>query len=432
MSRLVPRLTLIGTCAIGVSGLLAGPALAINNYVTQPVVTGVSSVTPESAMLSGAIDTGGDEGVNFTAAPNDPYTFGGITITAPAILNGIPVGQGFYSTALFEADPLSDYIASGNQPGVETVTAQTVEVPTSAGLSSVNAKIGAYPAASGLGSATLTPGTKYVYWIVQQAGESRDATTVNEYSPSDLAAWIAGTGKIAANGFGSSSTVTSSNDYAAWAAGTGSFAGDPNDPTKVPASLINPDYACVLNTTIAANTNPVWASELAAAAVPLSAGSSSINGTALPDGIASASVSGSFTATAKQEPAEQGPCVAFYGGNSTNFYVSSTGSFTTPKLGKIVVAAKGTVAGRKATLTIKDESVESAAGTIVLSAKKGKKTVTAASGKFSVPAGATGTASLKLTSAGSSLLKKSKKLVTRITLTSTTDQPSSSKTVTLS
>ena len=88
-----------------------------------------------------------------------------------------------------------------------------------------------------------------------------------------------------------------------------------------------------------------------------------------------------------------------------------SGSFTTPKLGKIVVAGKGTVAGKKATLTINDESVEKAAGTIVLTAKKGKKTVTVASGKFSVPAGATGTASLKLTSAGSSLLKKSKKLV---------------------
>ena len=431
MSRLVPRLALIGTCAIGVSGLVAGPAFALNNYVTQPVVTGVSSLTPESAQLSGAIDTGGDPGVTFTASPAAPYSFGGLTITSSAILNGIPVGLGFYSTALFEADPLSDYVASGDQPGAETVLAQTVEVPTSTGLSSVNAEIGSYPAASGSGT-PLTPGTKYVYWIVQQAGETQQATTVNEYSASDLANWQAGSGTITANGFGSSSNVTGSNDYAAWSAGTGSFAGDPNDPTKVPGSLINPDYACVLNTTIAANKNATWAAELAAGQVPVSAGTTTLNGTALPDGIASASVSGAFTATAKQEPAEQGPCVSFYGGNSTNFYVSASGSFTTPKLGKIVVAGKGTVAGKKATLTINDESVEKAAGTIVLTGKKGKKTVTVASGKFSVPAGATGTASLKLTSAGSSLLKKSKKLVTKITLTSTTDQPSPSKTVTLS
>ena len=105
MSRLVPRLALMGTCAIGVSGLIAGPAFAINNYVAQPVVTGVSSVTPESAALSGAIDTGGDPGVNFTASAASPFSVGGLTITSPAILNGIPVNQGYYSTALFEADP---------------------------------------------------------------------------------------------------------------------------------------------------------------------------------------------------------------------------------------------------------------------------------------------------------------------------------------
>ena len=145
MSRLVPRLALIGTCAIGVSGLVAGPAFALNNYVTQPVVTGVSSLTPESAVLSGAIDTGGDPGVTFTASPAAPYSFGGLTITSSAILNGIPVGLGFYSTALFEADPLSDYVASGNQPGAETVTAQAVEVPTATGLSAVSAEIGCLP-----------------------------------------------------------------------------------------------------------------------------------------------------------------------------------------------------------------------------------------------------------------------------------------------
>ncbi len=129
----------------------------------------------------------------------------------------------------------------------------------------------------------------------------------------------------------------------------------------------------MLNTTIAANKNATWAAELAAGEVPVSAGTTTLNGTALPDGIASASVSGAFTATAKQEPAEQGPCVAFYGGNSTNFYVSASGSFTTPKLGKIVVAGKGTVAGKKATLTINDESVEKAAGTIVLTAQEGQE-----------------------------------------------------------
>jgi hypothetical protein len=427
---MIPRLALIGSCAIGVCGLVAGPAYAVNNYVTQPVVTGASSITPESATVSGALDTGGDEGVNFSAAPTNPYSFGGLTITSPAILNGIPVGQGFFSTALFEADPVSDFNASGGQPGGETVTAPVVEVPTITGLTAVSAEIGAYPAANSFGSTPLTPGTKYYYWVVQQAGETDQATTVNEYSASDLANWIAGTGKLTASGFGSSTTESSSNDLAAWQAGTGSFKGDPNDPTKVPASTINPDYACVLNTVIAANTDPTWAAELAAKQVPTAAGSSSIGSTALPYGINSASASGSFTAASGAKPAEQGPCVAFYGGNSTNFYQSGYGMFTTPKLGKIVVGGKGTVAGRKATITVSDKSVEKAAGTIVLATKKG---VTVASGKFSVPSGASDAVSLKLTKKGASLLKKAKKggLVTSITLTSDTDQPTSSKKVTL-
>jgi hypothetical protein len=430
LTRLVPRLTLIGTCVLGVSGLVAGPAQAVNNYVTQPVVTGASSITPESAVLSGAIDTGGDPGVTFNGSPYDPYSFGGLTITSSAILNGIPVNEGFFSTALFEADPVSDYVASGDQPGAETVTAQAVEVPTTTGLSAVSAEIGGYPASTAIGQ-TLTPGTKYIYWVVQQAGESDDATTVNEYSSTDLANWLAGSGTITANGFSSSSTVSSSNDYAAWKAGTGSDAGDPTDPTKVPASAINPDYACVLDSTIAANKNATWAAELAAGQVPVAAGSSTANGTAVPYGVASASPGGAFKATASQQPAEQGQCVAFYGGNSTNFYTSGFGVFTTPKLGKIVVGSKGTVAHHKATLTVTDDSVENASGTIVLTAKKGHKTITVASGSFKVPAGATGSASLKLTKKGSSLLAKSKKLVTKISLTSNTDQPSSSKSVTL-
>lgn len=431
MTRLVPRLALIGASVVGASGLVAGPAYAANNYVTSPTVSGVKSLTPESAVLTGTIDTGGNPGVPFQASPSAPAYYAGRTITSPGIVDGIPVGQGFFSTALLEADPMSDYVASGNQPGADTVTAQVVEVPTTTGLSAVSAEIGAYPAASATDASPLTPGTKYVYWLVQQAGENDQAMTVNEYDTNDLAAWSNGSGSITAAGFATSSSVSSSNDYTAWSQGTGSFASDPTDPTRIPGSLINPDYACVLNSAIQANTNPDWTSELAAGMDPTSAGSTSLNGTPLPYGISSASTNGAFTATAKQEPAEQGPCVAFYGGNSTNFYTSQFGSFTTPKLGKIVVAGKGTVSHRDAILTIKDESVERAAGTIVLTARHAGKVITVASGKFSVASGKAGTAKLELTHAGSSLWAKSTKLVTRVTVTSTTDQPSPSKTVTL-
>jgi hypothetical protein len=418
---------LIGTCAIGASGFIAGPALAANNYVAQPVVTGVSALTPESAVVSGAIDTGGDPAVNFNASAANPFQVGGLTVTANAILNGIPVGLGYYSTALFEADPLSDYIASGNQPGGETVTAPVEEVPTATGLSAVTAEIGAYPAASSVGGQALTPGTKYVYWVVQQAGETDAATTVNEYDSRDLADWVNGTGNITAAGFASPSKV-GANTYAAWAAGTAKYAGDPTDPTTIPGTIVNPDFACVLNTAIAANSDPYWKAELAANSVPTAAGSTTINGTAVPNGVASASASGTFTATAKAQPAEQGPCVTFYGGNSTNFYTSAVGQFTTPPLGKIVIGRRGAVARRHALIPVSDRSVERAAGTIALTVK-GK---TVASGKFSVAAGATGVASLKLTGKGSALLASSHHLVAKVTVTSSTDQPSSGKTVTLS
>jgi hypothetical protein len=390
----------------------------------------VSALTPESAVVSGAIDTGGDPAVNFNASAANPFQVGGLTVTANAILNGIPVGLGFYSTALFEADPLSDYIASGNQPGGETVTAPVEEVPTATGLSAVSAEIGAYPAASSVGGQPLTPGTKYVYWVVQQAGETDAATTVNEYDSRDLADWVSGTGKIYAAGFASASNV-GANTYAAWAAGTAKYAGDPTDPTTIPGTIVNPDFACVLNTAIAANSDPYWTTELAANSVPTTAGSTTIppaNGTALPNGVASVSASGTFTATAKAQPAEQGPCVTFYGGNSTNFYTSAVGQFTTPPLGKIVIGRRGAVAARHALIPVSDRSVERAAGTIALTVGKGK---TVASGRFSVPAGATGVASLKLTGKGVALFASSHHLVAKVTVTSSTDQPTSGKTVTL-
>ncbi len=438
MTSRFSRIALAATCTAGIGGLVAGPAAAaVNNYVVQPAVTGVSSLTPESAVLSGAIDTGGDPAVAFSVSTTNPLVFGGLTISGGSatpsteILNGIPLNAGYFSTALFEADPLSDYTASGNQAGPETVTAANVEVPTTTGLSPVNAEIGAYPAATSTGTSPLTPGTQYVYWLVEQVGETDQATTVNEYSATDLANWINGSGTITAEGFASSSNV-GANDEAAWAAGTAGtkYAGDPTDPTTIPGSIVNPDYSCVLDSTIAANTNAGWQAELAATKDPVAAGSSSIGGTALPYGVASASSSGAFTATSGQEPAEQGPCVAFYGGNSTNFYTSPIGYFTTPPLGTVVFGSKATVKGKTATLTVSDKSVEKAAGTITLSVKKGKKVV--ASGKFSVAAGGSGSLKLKLTSAGSSALASGKPLVASLALTSTTDQPTSTKKVTLS
>ena len=433
MASKVSRAALIAGLAIGASGLVAVPAEAVNSYVTQPVVTGVSSLTPESAVVSGAIDTGGDPASTFTASAASPFAVGGLSITASGNVNGFPVNQGFYSTVLFEADPLSDYVASGNQPGGETVTAATIEVPTTTGLSPVSTQLGVYPAASAQGSSPLTPGTRYVYWLVQQAGETAAATTVNEYSAADLANWANGTGSLTAKGFASAPTTESAkNDYAAWSAGTGNFAGDPGDPSTIPGQMLNPDWQCVVNATIAANSNTTWTAELAANKVPLSAGSTTLNGTALPYGINSVSAGGGLTATGAQQPAEQGPCIAFFGGNSTNFYTSPIGYFTTPKLGTVVFGSKAAVSGGRAAIRVADKSVEKAAGRLVLTAKQGHKTITVVSGKISVAAEATEIVEMKLTGAGKAALNAGNSLVTRVAFTSTTDQPAKGRTIKLS
>lgn len=152
--------------AVGAAGLATAPAAA-SNFVTLPAVTGVANVTPSSATLTGAVDTGGDPGTSFSA-PEMPGS--NLSIDPGDILNGIPTGQGYVSNVLFEVDPMRDYVASGNQPGGETEVSQNIEVPTTTGLSAVETRIGAYPAAKASGSAPLKPGTEYVYFIVQQVG----------------------------------------------------------------------------------------------------------------------------------------------------------------------------------------------------------------------------------------------------------------------
>lgn len=68
----------------------------------------------------------------------------------------------------------------------------------------------------------------------------------------------------------------------------------------------------------------------------------------------------------------------------------------------------------------------------MLTAKQGGKKITVLSGKVSVPANASTTAMIKLSSSGMSALKSSKSLSTQVKFTSTTDQPGSGKTITLS
>lgn len=437
MASKVSRAALVAGLVVGASGLVAVPAMAANNFVTLPAVTGVVKLTPSSATVSGAVDTGGDQGTIFSA----PATPGSnLSINAGDILNGIPIGEHYVSNVLFEADPMNDYVAAGNQPGGKTQVAGNIEVPTTTGLSAVKATIGAYPAASATFSQPLKPGTKYVYFIVQQVGASDAATTINEYSSTDLANWIAGSGTINGNGFASSTTVTNTgakaNSYSAWLAGTGSFANsngtaDPGDPTKIPGTVVNPDNQCVLNSTIAANPNGA-ALVAKGSLVPTAPGPNThvVDGTGtaqnLQFGISSGGVGGALTPTTKQQPGSQGSCIAFFGGNSTNFYQSPVGKFTTPKLGSVAFGAKAAVSGGKAAVMVSVKSDFKAAGTLQLTTKQGKKTVTVASGKISVPANASKSVGVKLTSAGNKALKSAKGgLSTSVKFASTTDQPTS-------
>ena len=127
----------------------------------------------------------------------------GITDPGIGAKSGVPqaisnAGADNYSDVTFEYDPVSDFTANGDLPGPDTQTAQDIQVPTTAGLSSVSTSLGAFgqAAQNSTGNTPLTPGTKYYYWIVQQAGATTDASNIN------VSAWTgatAGTPAVAAN-----------------------------------------------------------------------------------------------------------------------------------------------------------------------------------------------------------------------------------------
>ncbi len=133
MTSRFSRIALAAACAAGLSGLVAGPAAATIN---TPVVTPATSITPESAVIGAAIDTG-------NVAPGTSYTF--------------------------EYDTLSDYNAGGDNAQF----AGPFFVDASTGLQFVTAPIGCYPSITcGLSSTALTPDTEYVYFVQTQPGVS--------------------------------------------------------------------------------------------------------------------------------------------------------------------------------------------------------------------------------------------------------------------
>jgi hypothetical protein len=135
LTRLVSRLALIGTCAIGLSGLVAVPAEAAN----APAVSPVTQITPESAVLNGVVDTG-------NVLPGTTYTF--------------------------EYDTLADWNAGGDNAQFAPEVPGEVDASTS--LAAVSVPIGCHPASvcNNTGEIPLTPGTQYVYFLDSQPGAS--------------------------------------------------------------------------------------------------------------------------------------------------------------------------------------------------------------------------------------------------------------------
>jgi hypothetical protein len=397
LTRKVSRAALAAGIAIGACGLVVVPAQAADTlyFVNAPTTTGANSVTPEAAVVTGAVDTGGSPGTSLSVPAATTLSWvGGINIINSGTtkaevvsVDGLPVsGAGSnvainggtpsvinndandnFSDVEFEYDTLADYTANGDTPGDDTQYAQEVDLPTAAGISPVSVKIGAFglAAQNSTGNTPLTPNTKYVYWIVDQPGATDDAETVNTFNPAS--------------------------------------------PTA--ATTVNPTYSCYPTAYIAQNS---YLKTL-------------VSGGTVSGGLASAATTTSpaVPQTAPQ-PEIQGPCIYFYGNLSgIDYYNSPTGAFSTPAIGKLKVAAAATVSGTTASLSIVDQSAYKASGTIEVMSGKTKL----ATGKFGMQPNVTEKAKLTLTSAGKKDLGKKTKY--KLVLTSNWDQPTTTKSITL-
>ncbi len=399
MTSKFSRAAMIAGIAIGASGLVAVPAQAANGistanyYVNNPSIGGATDITPESATVSASIDTGGSPesllpispvglywgsigtitaGIKWNDGTTGQTTTGAyvpldglptsgstsnvsVTITDPALgaKSGVPqpISNGSadnYSDVTFEYDPVADYTANGNLPGPETSQIQDIQVPTVFGTSDVTATIGAFgqAAQSATGNTPLTPGTKYYYWIVQQAGGTDAASNVN------VSAWVA------------------------------------NVSNGVPA---NNAYKCYPNNAIA--TDPILNGYLAPGAT--------------------------VTYGGQTLPADQGPCIYYYGDTGgALYYQSPNGTFSTPALGTVKIGKDAS----SGSLTVTDKSAYKASGVVTLTS--GKKI--AGTAKFRLQPHGSGSFKIKLTSAGKKAMAAGAKVKvapvsTTVTVASTSD-----------
>jgi hypothetical protein len=439
LTSIFSRAALVAGLAIAGTGLVVVPAEAAgvstaNYYVNTPSTGSASSITPESAVVSGSIDTGGQyesiipvpsTGLAWGLTPgialageqwNDSYAATSLADTsakAYAPIDGIPTtgslsnvsvtitdakgitdsitgstsgapfpvsngGADNYSDVTFEYDPVSDYDAIDGQPGPDTQTAQDVQVPTAVGTSTVSTTIGAFglTAQNNTGNAPLTPGTKYYFWLVQQAGATDQAVNV---------------------------------DIAAWA----DTAGVTNPANATNPAGYNPTYKCYPIAAIEKDAvlNSYYQAYLAGANPQVSyPNNSAANG-----------------GTVTEQPAIQGPCIYYYGDTGGQlYYQSPNGTFTTPKLGTLTIGKTATVSAKTATVTITDASAYKASGTVQLTTKAG---TVLANGKFGLQPEKSGKITFTLTKQGVAAAAKKQSGV--VILTSNWDQPSATKNIKL-
>jgi hypothetical protein len=405
------RAALVAGLAIGASGLVAVPAEAANGistanyYVNNPLIGSASGITPESAVVTAAVDTGGspESLLPVSSSGLSWNLFSGATVTAEtwndgsapsatttgnfAPLDGLPAsgsnanvgvtitdsgdsaisgkpepvsngGADNYSAVNFEYDPVSDYDAADGLPGPAVQLSQAIDVPTTGGFTNLKATIGAFgqAAQNNTGNTPLEPGTKYYFWVSQEAGETDAGTNVN------IAQW--------AN------------------------------------QAVNPTPKCYPNSAIAADPT-----------------------------LASYTSTTQITFDGTTAPALQGPCFYYFGNTGgALYYQSPTGTFATPAIGKVAIGPKATATAKGADVTVADVSAYKASGTVALTVG-GKLAGTV---KFGLLPGGKRSFKVALTAKGKAALAKNKTVkvapvsqTANVTSVSNWDQPLVGKAVKL-
>jgi len=390
------RAAMIAGIAIGASGLVAVPAEAANGistanyYVNNPAVGSASTITPESATVSASIDTGGNfESVLPVSSSGLVWSpLAGITVTgekwndgtAPSLtttgnyapVDGIPVSGSSSNVSVTITDAA---ISNGgvNDPGIPSSESGVPQVISNATADNYSDVTFEYDPVSDYVATGDLPGpeTNNVpdIQVPTAAGLSSVSTTLGAF------------GVAAQNNTGNTpltpgtkyyywveqepgATDDASNiDVAAWVGNT----------SGSPAAPANNSYKCYPNVAIAAD--PTLAAYTAAGAT--------------------------VTYGGQTLPADQGPCIYYYGNTGgALYYQSPNGEFTTPAIGKVKIGAKATVSGTSASITVTDSSAYKAGGTIDL--LDGKKL--AGTAKFSLQPKGSGSFKIKLTAKGKKAL----------------------------